>query len=247
MPAAGLPGSSPYVRGRRAEGTVPTGWDVRAHHAAPDAAAVLTDLENGATSLWLALGPAGIPVDALPAVLADVYLDLAPVVLDAGPDTRAAADALLAARGGAGDRRHRAERQPRRRPARAAGPHRRGGAAGRRRRARPPLRRGPAGAARDHGGRDAVPRRRRLATPRSSARRSPPGVAYLRALTDAGLDVAAALGQLEFRYAATAGQFATIAKFRAARRLWARVAEVCGVTDAARSIRGLRPASGSTR
>ena len=32
------------------------------------------------------------------------------------------------------------------------------------------------------------------------------GVAYLRALTDAGLGVEDALGQLEFRYAATAGQ-----------------------------------------
>src|SRR5690606_37959181 len=34
--------------------------------------------------------------------------------------------------------------------------------------------------------------------------------------------------QLEFRYAATADQFLTVAKLRAARRLWARVAEVCG-------------------
>jgi methylmalonyl-CoA mutase len=33
---------------------------------------------------------------------------------------------------------------------------------------------------------------------------------------------------LEFRLAATADQFGTIAKLRAARRLWARVAEVCG-------------------
>jgi methylmalonyl-CoA mutase len=58
------------------------------------------------------------------------------------------------------------------------------------------------------------------------------GVAYLRALTDAGLDTAAALGQLEFRYAANADQFLTIAKLRAARRLWARVAQVCGAPAA---------------
>lgn len=38
----------------------------------------------------------------------------------------------------------------------------------------------------------------------------------------------AALGQLEFRYAADADQFLTIAKFRAARRLWARVAQASG-------------------
>lgn len=54
------------------------------------------------------------------------------------------------------------------------------------------------------------------------------GVAYLRALTEAGLGVEEACAQLEFRYAATADQFLTIAKMRAARRLWARVAEVCG-------------------
>lgn len=54
------------------------------------------------------------------------------------------------------------------------------------------------------------------------------GVAYLRELTEAGLSVEQAVGQLEFRYAATADQFLTIAKLRAARRLWARVTEVCG-------------------
>ena len=53
------------------------------------------------------------------------------------------------------------------------------------------------------------------------------GVAYLRALTGAGLTGRRRrAGQLEFRYAATADQFLTIAKLRAARRLWARVAEV---------------------
>ncbi|TQE20534.1 methylmalonyl-CoA mutase family protein, partial [Streptomyces ipomoeae] len=54
------------------------------------------------------------------------------------------------------------------------------------------------------------------------------GVSYLRELTAAGLSVEQACGQLEFRYAATDDQFLTIAKLRAARRLWARVAEVCG-------------------
>ena len=58
------------------------------------------------------------------------------------------------------------------------------------------------------------------------------GVAYLRLLTEAGLDVSAAFGQLEFRLAATADQFSTLAKLRAARRLWARVAEVLGVPGA---------------
>ena len=56
-------------------------------------------------------------------------------------------------------------------------------------------------------------------------------VHHLRSLTGAGLDVDAAARQLEFRYAATPDQFATIAKLRAARRLWHRAADVAGVTD----------------
>lgn len=60
------------------------------------------------------------------------------------------------------------------------------------------------------------------------------GVAYLRALAGAGVDVADAAALLEFRYAATADQFATISKLRAARRLWARVLEASGVEPARR-------------
>lgn len=52
------------------------------------------------------------------------------------------------------------------------------------------------------------------------------GAAYLRALTDAGLSVDEAAALVEFRYAATDEQFPTIAKLRAARRLWARVLEL---------------------
>jgi methylmalonyl-CoA mutase len=53
-------------------------------------------------------------------------------------------------------------------------------------------------------------------------------VAYLRALTAAGLDVDAAARLLELRLAVTAEQFPTIAKLRAARRLWSRVLEASG-------------------
>jgi methylmalonyl-CoA mutase len=52
------------------------------------------------------------------------------------------------------------------------------------------------------------------------------GAEYLRLLTAAGLDTADALHQVSFRLAADDDQFMTIAKFRAARRLWARVGEV---------------------
>lgn len=55
-------------------------------------------------------------------------------------------------------------------------------------------------------------------------------VAYLRALTDGGLDIDTARSLIAFRFAADADEFAGVAKFRAARRLWARVEEACGLT-----------------
>ena len=51
------------------------------------------------------------------------------------------------------------------------------------------------------------------------------GVAYLRLLADEGLEAEHAARLVEFRLAATDEQFPTIAKVRAARRLWARVLE----------------------
>ena len=55
------------------------------------------------------------------------------------------------------------------------------------------------------------------------------GIAYLRAMVDGGLSATDAAQQIEFRYKATANQFVSIAKLRAARRLWARVLEVSAV------------------
>jgi methylmalonyl-CoA mutase len=57
-------------------------------------------------------------------------------------------------------------------------------------------------------------------------------VEYLRALQDGGVALADALRQISFRFAADDDQFMTIAKLRAARQLWARVAEVVGEPDA---------------
>lgn len=56
------------------------------------------------------------------------------------------------------------------------------------------------------------------------------GVACLRALDTAGIAVDDAAALIEFRYAATDEQFPTIAKLRAARRLWARVIDASGGT-----------------
>lgn len=227
LDALGRPGEAPFVRGSRAERA---GWDVRQRVAYPDPAAsnraVLADLANGASSSWLQLGDAGIPVEALPRVLDGVYLELAPIVLDAGALTRQAADALL---------RLISERGLN--PAEVTGS----------------LGADPIGYAARTG---TAPDLSLLPEVADRAAASPGllvstidatvyseaggsdsdelaisvavGVAYLRALTEAGLSIDSALAQLEFRYAVSAEQWASIAKLRAGRRLWNRVAELCG-------------------
>ncbi|MFW6690485.1 methylmalonyl-CoA mutase family protein [Streptomyces sp. MAR4 CNX-425] len=232
VPDPGLPGFAPFVRGGRPEGNAPGGWDVRQRHAVADADAVLGDLENGATSLWLVVGRDGaIPVAALGDVLKDVYLDLAPVVLEAGAETGAAARELLrlyAERGVAADAaRGNLGADPLGHEARTGSPQDPGVAGALARlcaESHPGLRAVTVDALPYHeaGGSAAQELGCSLAT----------AVAYMRELTGAGLSAAQACGQLEFRYAATADQFLTVAKLRAARRLFARVAEVCGAPGA---------------
>jgi methylmalonyl-CoA mutase len=230
LPDVGVPGARPFVRGARPGGAVPDGWDVRTWHADADPReAILTDLANGATSIWLAVGGAGTAVADLPKALDGVHLDLAPVVLDASAspgDAEAAATAYLelgdpatlrgtlgldpvGVRARTGDGPEVASVVPL--VARVSREF--------------PLVRAvvvdglPVHAA---GGSDA----QELAYVLSA------GVAYLRALTAAGLGVDAAARLLELRVAVTAEQFPTIAKLRAARRLWARVLEASGADTA---------------
>lgn len=93
-PESGFPGFAPsYAAG--APGNTAGGWDVRQRHATLVGDPVLADLENGVTSLWLAVGPDAIPVSSLARALDGVYLDLAPVVLDAGQEVEPAARELL--------------------------------------------------------------------------------------------------------------------------------------------------------
>ena len=54
-------------------------------------------------------------------------------------------------------------------------------------------------------------------------------VAYLRALEPGSIAFDRISGAISFRLVADAGQFLTMAKFRALRRLWARVEEACGL------------------
>ncbi|KPC81039.1 methylmalonyl-CoA mutase small subunit [Streptomyces sp. NRRL S-4] len=235
-PDPGLPGFAPFTRGSRVTGSTADGWDVRQRHELADPVrlneAVLGDLENGVTSLWLAVGgPGGVPVSGLARALEGVHLDLAPVALDAGVDPGPAVRELLglyeargvakgAVRGSLGVDPLGQSARTGTEPEAASAVHW----------ARlcsheyPGLRALAVDALPYHeaGGSAAEELGLSLAT----------GVAYLRELTAAGLSVEEACAQLEFRYAATADQFLTIAKLRAARRLWARVAEVCGAPAA---------------
>jgi methylmalonyl-CoA mutase len=56
------------------------------------------------------------------------------------------------------------------------------------------------------------------------------GVAYLRALENAGVTLEQAQGMIYTRLSADADQFLTMAKFRALRLLWARIEQACGLT-----------------
>jgi methylmalonyl-CoA mutase len=235
-PSPGFPGVAPYLRGSHPAGSVENGWDVRTWHGGAGAGqvnqAVRNDLAGGVTSLWLAVGEGALPIGALGDALDGVLLDLTPIVLQPGTGITTAADALLALYAERGvptdQRRGNLGADPIGvRAVRGSGPDLAETAelAARVAAEHPELRSVAVDArpCNDAGGSDAEELGYSIAA----------GVAYLRALTEAGLSAEQAAGALEFRYAASADQFLTIAKFRAARRLWSRVCEASGITGAA--------------
>ncbi|MEC3917754.1 methylmalonyl-CoA mutase family protein [Nocardia sp. CDC160] len=240
LPEQPLPGQFPYVRGGDATRDVHRGWYVsqrfgraeNQHRGGADAKAVNADilfaLDNGVSAVWLGVAERGVPVESLGTALQGFLYELAPLTLDAGPAANEAAAQLFSLLDG--------YQAPNRKDIRVSL-----GAT--------PLTSLFAGTqAIDLDGAVALAQQAvaRTETVRaitvcgvafhnsgaSDAQELGAAVAagleYLRALTDAGADIADALGQLEFRFAATDDQFETIAKFRAARKLWARVAHVCG-------------------
>lgn len=231
LPEPGMPGQAPFTRGRTAG---PAVWDIRARFADPDPARtrehIAGDLAGGVNSLWLTLGPGAIEQGDVPALLEPVYLDLAPVILDAPHDPVLAANTFVQVLRDRGI-------TP------ASGTN---------------LGADPLGArVREYGtddmtvGTDVA----KLASDigvraivvdgtavhdagasdvQELAYTMAAGVTYMRMLNAAGYDVNTAAALLEFRYAVTNEQFTTIAKLRAARRLWHRVCELSGVRENAR-------------
>lgn len=234
-----LPGHWPFTRGGDAHRDVLAGWKVTESFpisADADVAtvngAILLALTDGTSALEVRTGAGGVPTDQLDRVFEGVFLDLVPVILDAGADLAGAADQLLTlVEPFDADQRARLSIDLGADPLTA------------------PLSGRAAAAAADvvataakltgyDGGVRAVTvdaaalHNLGASASLELAGALAAGVAYLRLLTESGLSAADALRQLSFRFAADDDQFATIAKLRAARRLWARVAEVVGAPDA---------------
>ncbi|MBX7432902.1 methylmalonyl-CoA mutase small subunit [Mycobacterium sp. Y57] len=238
-PELPLPGRFPFTRGGDATRDVLSGWKVVESFPAGtdlherDNAAVLGALSDGVSGLRLVVGAAGVDVSGLRALLEGVYLDLVPIVLAAGADYRAAADTVLSLLAGLD-----ADQRAWLSIDFGADPLISGLDAAT---SSPPLDE-VIGLATELTGFGGGVRAITVDGPLLNGQGAnaswelagaiAAGVEYLRVLTAAGLDVADALRQISFRFAADDDQFMSIAKFRAARQLWARVAEVAGAPEA---------------
>jgi methylmalonyl-CoA mutase len=244
LPEPPLPGEWPFLRGADALRDVKSGWKVAeaipanrvAGVAADDVnSAVLAGLAEGVSALLLRVGESGVLPAHLEKVFEGVYLSMAPVILDAGADYRAAGDVLLELVGRVDDDQRAIlsidlGADPLTAPLSD--------------RAAPPLEEvvSMAATVADHPGVRAItvdgPAFHNLGANATweLAGSIAAAVSYLRVLTESGLPVAKALAQVSFRLSADDDQFLTIAKVRALRRLWARVAEVLGEPDSGAAV-----------
>jgi methylmalonyl-CoA mutase len=235
LPEPALPGQWPYVRGGDALRDVKSGWRVaeafpaNGSSAAEANGAVLLALTEGVSALVLRVGGVAAELDRL---LDGVFLDLVPVVLDAGADYTAASEAVLALLADLDD-----DQRSRLSVDLGADPL----TAPLSGRPTPKVADVVAVATKVTGYGGAVrtitvdgPAFHDLGASASweLAGSIAAAVSYLRVLGDGGIAPGDALRQISFRFAADDDQFMTIAKLRAARRLWARVAEVVGEPDA---------------
>lgn len=244
LPEPPLPGEWPFVRGGDALRDVKSGWKIAEAFpatpvpgvAAKDVnSAVLDALGNGASALVLRIGESGVAPDQLGDTLEGVYLSMVPLILEAGADYLAASDAVLAVADGVEpDQRATLSIDLGGDPLSAALSER----------PAPKIEDVVAVAKRaaEHTGVRAItvdgPAFHNLGANATweLAASVAAAVSYLRVLTESGLSIGQALRQISFRFAADDDQFMTIAKFRAARNLWARVAEVVGDPDAGAAV-----------
>ena len=246
----GAPGAAPFIRGGLAHRDAYLPWGIRQSVDHPDPktanAHILEELAGGASEIALKidpLGEAGVAartLDELRTVLDAVMVDLAPIHLQPSrmaPQTGAVFLAFLeqsdldpaAIRGGLG-------LSPIGQKSLAGG-----GAASLEER----LTRTAEAAAYAA---DAFPQIKTVAITATAPHEAggsqaqeiafacAGGASYMRAFIDSGLSPDAAAGALEFSFAADADIHLTIAKLRAARRAWARVAEAFGVSEGKRAM-----------
>lgn len=254
---AGMPGRSPFVRGTRSG----RHWQIRQEQTHPDRSVanreILEDLNGGVTELTLRLDRAsrlgsapgtesfaeqcgldGLAIsnlDDLSVVLDGVYLDLAPVALDAGAAFFPAAALLAAHWRETGIPAEQALASFRADPLAALA--REGSLPFSPEEGLALAASLAAQTARDY------PKVRALGVDSSVyveagataawelAIALSTAVEHLRAGADADLEAAEVAAQIEFTLAVGPDQFLEMAKFRAIRRLWARVLEECGVEE----------------
>ncbi|KAA8969141.1 methylmalonyl-CoA mutase small subunit [Mycobacterium sp.] len=228
LPERPLPGRWPFVRGADALRDVSAGWkvaEVFPDNGADDNAAVLTALADGVSALVLRIGPSGVAPAQLEQLLAGVYVDLVPVILDAGADYAAAAEALFSLLA--------AVDKPTTLSVDLGADPLTAPLCGRRHPSLDEVVEVATRAAQTPGVRaisvDGITFHNLGANAAWELAGSiAAAVDYVRVLAGSGLPIAKALQQISFQLAADDDQFMTIAKMRAARRLWARVGEVVG-------------------
>jgi len=226
--ASGLPGAAPYTRGTKA---ARSRWDIRTIISEPDPARAhaqcLEDIAGGATSLWIDVGAFNRPGSAPSAALAGIPLDRVSLALD-GANIAAARTALqlginanlflglddfAAMAVGLGSANEVAQTADLGREV-----------------------------ALNHSNARAISIDTRVyhnagaATSIELGAGLGAGLAYLRALEKAGLDLPAAARQIAFILTTDANVIVSIAKLRAFRRCWARVLDACGARDAIKDV-----------
>ncbi|AUH69041.1 MULTISPECIES: methylmalonyl-CoA mutase family protein [Gordonia] len=240
---SGLPGQFPFVRGADPVRDVNVGWRVTERFGDEGGSAeevneqILDAAGNGTSGLWLKVD-GGIGADGIATALRGVYLDLMPVTLDAGAEGIEAARAYLEARVAA-------PVAPQAAPSTIANVQSLGLSpytaqfSGR---ATVDVDAATALAADAPEG---VRTFRVDGTDFSQAGANNPqelglsvaaAVAHVRDLVAAGRSRAEALGQITFGVSVDDDQFAGIAKLRALRTVWARVADVLGEPDAGAAV-----------